>query len=191
MFELNGDFAFAFGGPGTADGQFNYPMGVAVDASGKILVADTNNHRLQLFGAKGQWIQTLGAYGNFDPLDPANQDGGGTYIGPPAVGPGAILDRFNYPIRVALRPGTRLNDPSDADGRIAVVDQVNHRVVVLGSMLNPLFAFGGFGTAQQNGNPLGKFRDPIGVGIDLQRIYVADADNHRVQIFTYHDDKKK
>lgn len=197
-FEQNSDGTFTpvltVGGPGDGPGQFANPTGVAVDDNGRILVADTDNHRLQLFDPDGTNPRIIGGYGNFDPLDPDPQyvDAGGNYIGPPATGQanviGAnglapVLDRFNYPNRVTLRPGTRLMDSSDLDGRVAVTDQVNHRIVVFNSMLEPLFAFGGFGTTAENGNPLGHLRNPIGIGMDLTHIYVADTDNHRVQIF--------
>jgi sugar lactone lactonase YvrE len=38
-----------FGGHGTADGQFAFPMGVAVDAQGRVYVADTANGRIQVW----------------------------------------------------------------------------------------------------------------------------------------------
>jgi len=37
------------GSYGIDDGQFLYPYGVAVDSSGNVYVADTNNHRIQKF----------------------------------------------------------------------------------------------------------------------------------------------
>ncbi len=36
-------------GPGTGDGQFTYPRGVAVDSSGNIYVAESGNHCIQVF----------------------------------------------------------------------------------------------------------------------------------------------
>jgi len=38
------------GGPGSGAGQFSTPVGVAVDASGKLYVADSNNDRIEVFG---------------------------------------------------------------------------------------------------------------------------------------------
>ena len=42
-------YAFQFGGLGSGDGQFAGPGGVAVDATGNIYVADSNNSRIQVF----------------------------------------------------------------------------------------------------------------------------------------------
>jgi len=39
-----------FGGHGVADGQFAFPVGVAVDARGRVYVADTANDRVQVWG---------------------------------------------------------------------------------------------------------------------------------------------
>ena len=38
----------AIGGPGTGPGQFAMPSGVAADSAGRIMVADTENHRIQI-----------------------------------------------------------------------------------------------------------------------------------------------
>jgi tripartite motif-containing protein 71 len=38
-----------FGGHGIADGQFAFPMGVAVDTHGRVFVADTANDRIQVW----------------------------------------------------------------------------------------------------------------------------------------------
>jgi hypothetical protein len=40
-----------WGTQGSGNGQFDYPMDVAVDASGNVYVADYDNHRIQVFGS--------------------------------------------------------------------------------------------------------------------------------------------
>ena len=46
----DGKLLLEFGSFGSADGQFSYPQGIALDSSGNIYVADTDNHRIQVFG---------------------------------------------------------------------------------------------------------------------------------------------
>jgi DNA-binding beta-propeller fold protein YncE len=42
-------FLTKWGTAGSGNGQFNHPWGLAVDSSGKVFVADTNNNRIQVF----------------------------------------------------------------------------------------------------------------------------------------------
>ena len=49
VFSSEGKFLKSFGVQGKAQGQFNSPRGVAVDAKGFVLVADRCNNRVQLF----------------------------------------------------------------------------------------------------------------------------------------------
>ena len=48
MFDTDGNFRFRFGSPGSADGHFQSPSGVAVTRDGEIVVADTMNNRIQV-----------------------------------------------------------------------------------------------------------------------------------------------
>jgi uncharacterized protein (TIGR03663 family) len=61
----NGQITLTIGGPnpGTGPGEFNEPWGVAVSADGEqIYVADTWNHRVQVFTRSGEF---LGSWGQF------------------------------------------------------------------------------------------------------------------------------
>jgi DNA-binding beta-propeller fold protein YncE len=44
-----GHFSYQWGSFGAGDGQFNEPIGVAVDADGTVAVGDTWNGRVQYF----------------------------------------------------------------------------------------------------------------------------------------------
>jgi DNA-binding beta-propeller fold protein YncE len=55
-FSPDGTFMQSWGEPGTGPGQFNLPHGVAVTADGRVLVADRENDRIQIFGAGGQFL---------------------------------------------------------------------------------------------------------------------------------------
>jgi hypothetical protein len=141
-----------------------YPTGVALDAAGKILVADYWNHRVVIYHADGRLFTVLGDYA--------------------AVTAGTIDDApggFAYPYRVALRGGTRLGDPMDAAGRLYVLDQGNHRVQIFNAMLEPVGVFGG-----GNGDEAGQFFYPNDLTYDDRghRLLVTDGNNNRVQVFT-------
>jgi tripartite motif-containing protein 71 len=53
-----------WGTAGTHPGQFNGPLGIAVDAIGIVYVADTRNCRVQLFTGSGAFITQWGALGS-------------------------------------------------------------------------------------------------------------------------------
>jgi tripartite motif-containing protein 71 len=55
--------ALTLGQEGRETGQFRQPGSVVVDEARRIYVADTYNHRIQVFDPKGQFLQTLGAEG--------------------------------------------------------------------------------------------------------------------------------
>jgi DNA-binding beta-propeller fold protein YncE len=55
-----------FGEFGILEGQFTEPSGVAVGANNTIVVADTNNHRIQAFDAQGQFKFAFGECGKRD-----------------------------------------------------------------------------------------------------------------------------
>ena len=51
------------GGKGTEYGQLDFPRGMAVDSAGNILIADTNNGRLQRFSLDGIFLGVIGTKG--------------------------------------------------------------------------------------------------------------------------------
>ena len=56
MSSIDGSLLFEFGDEGDEPGQFNKPRGLCVDGQGRIIVADTNNCRLQAFTPHGRFI---------------------------------------------------------------------------------------------------------------------------------------
>ena len=48
-FDSNGDVKRIIGSIGSTAGSFANPQSVAVDKAGRLLVADTRNHRIQIF----------------------------------------------------------------------------------------------------------------------------------------------
>ncbi|MBU8871851.1 MAG: hypothetical protein KOO60_13375 [Gemmatimonadales bacterium] len=47
------------GGPSVAEGEFDQPLALAVDGSGRIFVADSNNSRIQIFSPLGEYMTSF------------------------------------------------------------------------------------------------------------------------------------
>ena len=54
-YDPKGRLLFSWGEPGTDPGCFNIPHNIATDAEGLVYVADRENHRVQVFDAKGHY----------------------------------------------------------------------------------------------------------------------------------------
>jgi DNA-binding beta-propeller fold protein YncE len=130
------------GGQGKGDGEFNSPLGVALDNVGQLVVADTGNHRIQVLTDDGIFIRSFGRQGS----------GAGEFNDPVAVahdtfGNVFVVDRGNHRVqqfsqdgkfRKAFgRQGTGIGEFDSPSGIainsrnvIAVVDQGNDRVQV-------------------------------------------------------------
>lgn len=57
---------FQLGGRGSEPGSFTWPRGIAVGPDNCIVVADSSNHRVQVFDLNGMFIKQFGEYGNGD-----------------------------------------------------------------------------------------------------------------------------
>lgn len=55
-FTAEGKYDFEWGGKGDAPGQFDLPHGIAVDSRGRVCVCDRSNSRLQIFDARGRFL---------------------------------------------------------------------------------------------------------------------------------------
>lgn len=55
----NRDIKMTIGQKGRNEGRFFYPNGIAVDDEGRIVVADSNNSRFQVFDAEGRFVQAV------------------------------------------------------------------------------------------------------------------------------------
>tara|TARA_Y100000780_G_scaffold20504_1_gene17399 strand:+ start:158 stop:709 length:552 start_codon:yes stop_codon:yes gene_type:complete len=71
-FTSNGGFLLYLGtegtgaGRGTGDGQFHNPKGISVDRAGNVYVAETINHRVQVFDSNGRFLRKWGSEGSGD-----------------------------------------------------------------------------------------------------------------------------
>ncbi|XP_066247761.1 RING finger protein nhl-1 isoform X2 [Euwallacea similis] len=181
---------FQIGSRGSEAGCFTWPRGVAVGPDNSIVVADSSNHRVQVFDSRGRFLKEFGQYGSgegeFDCLAGVAVNRIGQYI---------IADRYNHRIQVFDPSGRflrafgsqgtsdgRFNYPwgiaTDALGFIYVCDKENHRIQVFQS--DGTFV-GKFGTM---GNKEGQLEHPHYIAVsNTNRVIVSDSNNHRIQVF--------
>ena len=197
-------FLRQFGGEdGKKPGQFALPDGIGVDNAGNVLVADSQNNRIQRFSytgrvlpfapfAKGPWRQEPGKFKL--PYD-VDFDGLGNIF---------VADTQNHRIQKftpqgkfirmwgrnggdgtpGVGPG-EMDQPrglaTDPFGNVWVADHENARVLKFdndGRLLLTLGANGGDGSF---GEGIGEFNSPRGICSDRQgSIYIADDVNHRI-----------
>ena len=63
-FASDGQFITEWGSFGTDNGEFDTPVGIAVDSNNDVYVADNENHRVQKFTSNGDFITKWGIFGS-------------------------------------------------------------------------------------------------------------------------------
>lgn len=187
------------GSPGSFEGQFQRPRGVAGAADGSIFVADTENNRIQHITSDGEVVASWGIFGDAA----SGQALGGSFNQPwgIAVGPDQsvyVADTWNHRVQKFSPDGEfirmwgyfgQAETPEafwgprdvevDEEGRVFVTDTGNKRIVVFDSEGNYLTEFGEIGFEP------GYFDEPVGIAVDNNGyVYVADTWNQRIQVFT-------
>jgi len=193
QFTSSGSFVRHWGSPGSGNGQFDIPSGIAVDASGNVYVADTK--RVQKFDGDGNWISELSSSGSGEgqfvgPFSIAIDASGFIYVGDWDFSHTRIL-KFSSDGTFLLSWGSggtgdgQLGTPTgiafDSNGYVYVTDagDDHNRVQIFSNSGTFLAEWGGTGT-----DP-GKFGRPQGVAIlPGGEVFVSDAYNNRIQKFS-------
>lgn len=129
-----------FGRPGSAPGEFNRAEGLFVDSQDRLYVADSCNHRIQVFSNDGQFIRAYGkpgtGPGEFSyPYDICVDAAGRQYVCEFGNSRIQIFDASDKPIEIIGGPGAapgQFSNPwgvaLDSTGNLYVADALNHRV---------------------------------------------------------------
>lgn len=182
-----------FGRFGVGAGELTAPQGVAVDPRGRILVADTGNHRIVRFDSSGTYLDQFGGFGSsgnrFDrPTDVCVNgtlsiwvlDRGNARVvkfdleGRPL---GVVVDLRSDALRDRLGTVEPGGFAADAGGQIVLTDTAADRLLEFDPLGAVLVVRGEFGVQE------GRFADPSGVAIAGGAVWIADAGNRRVQLF--------
>ncbi len=186
----------AWGDSGAGNGQFRFPWGVALDASGNVYVADAGNNRIQKFTSDGVYLSQWGDSGSANgqlhfPHHVAVDSSGNVYV----------ADTYNHRVEKFSSDGTYLaqwGSQGSGDGQfqypegvalhagdVYVTDTGNHRIQKFTSTGVYVSQWGTIGNAN------GQFEAPRGVAVDDSgNVYVVDGDNeaggyhHRIEKFT-------
>ncbi|MBI9085486.1 MAG: hypothetical protein JEZ11_17955 [Desulfobacterales bacterium] len=147
------------GGDDPLDAQFNYPEGLAVDASGNVLIVDRLNQKIRKISPEGL-ITTVAGNGSYG----FSGDGGP-----------AIAAQLADPWEVAV----------DSSGTVYVSDTGNHRIrkvspdgvitTVAGNGIEGFSGDGGSAAQAQLNNPMGIEVDRFG------NLYISDSGNQRIR----------
>jgi uncharacterized protein (TIGR03437 family) len=152
-----GPAAFAGdGGPATS-AFLNQPMGVTVDSSGNLFIADTGNNRVRSVTAQGI-IGTVAGNGNAG------------YFGD---GSNALSAALHAPRAVAI----------DNNGTLYIADTLDHRVRTVINGVIDIFAGRGQGFGGDGGNAVNALLNlPSSLAVDSGgNVYIADEANGRVR----------
>lgn len=149
------------GGPAVSS-TMNAPVGIAIDKSGNVFIADANTHRVRRIDPNGI-VTTVAGSG----------EGFGGYSGDD--GP-AIAAQLRAPAAVAVDDG----------GNLFIADRSNHRIRRVDAVTGIITTFAGLGTVgfSGDGGPAiaAELWLPSGLAFDAQgNLFIADQGNQRIR----------
>jgi len=139
---------------GAAQAQFNRPRGLALLPDGRVVMADSGNHRIRVLSADLLQVSTVAGDGGQGHRD-------GT----------AAQAQFSYPRGLALLP----------DGRVLVADSGNNRIRVLSADLQQVSTVAGDGEEEHRDGAAAQAQFNLPTGFALLtdgRVLVSDSGNY-------------
>jgi tripartite motif-containing protein 71 len=180
-------------GQGAGLGQLNSPRGIAVDAQGRVYVADLGNDRVAVFNADGSPAFNFGKKGETAPKSKPGEFNEPSGVAVAPDGTVYVADAWNGRIQSfdskgkfkAEFGGARYsfysprNVATDSQGNFYVADTGNSAVKVYNPGGKELKVLGGKGKGG------GHFNEVFGVAVNAKgEIFVADPGNRRIHKFS-------
>ena len=203
IFNSDGTPYGSLGGYGSDNYHFIAPRGIAIDRNGYVYIADSGNHRVQIYTSQLVYVATLGETGvagsdnaHFDnPFDVAVDGIGTIYVADEGNDRVQVFNSSRQYVRTIGETGVTGNDfghfngwgphhlAVDSQGRLYVADTGNHRVQVFDNFANGnayLTTIGG-----NWGTQAGRFSNLMGIAIGPDdAVYTTEIhNNHRIQKF--------
>jgi sugar lactone lactonase YvrE len=170
-----------------SEGGFYGQRGVAVDATGRVIVADTGNKRVQIFDADGKFVSQFGGGGLQpgqldEPVGIAADPKGNIVVADTWNGRVQVFDSSGQPITSWDINGWLDKDnvgkpylAVDQQQRVYVADGIGRRILVFDITGKYLGSFGQYATDATG------FSLPSGIAVDKEGyIYVVDTDTARI-----------
>ena len=186
-FTATGEYIKRFGAEGTGNGQFKQPRGIAVDSEGHIWVADTGNNRVQELSSTGAFIRTFGSEGT-----EAGKFKKPTAITIDSSGNVWVADTENNRVQEFSSTGTYLREAgnvlatakpegiaANAKGDVWVSNTLYSGEVeysATGAEIGSVALF-------KKGSGNGELKEPAGLAVSGEDLYVMDRGNSRVEEF--------
>ncbi|MFQ5354699.1 MAG: 6-bladed beta-propeller [Thermodesulfobacteriota bacterium] len=158
------------------------PYGIAVDTSGRVLVADTAARKIHIYDRRKKKylrIDRAGKTGLESPIGVATDSMDNIYVTDSLARKVYVFNAKGSLLR-SIDGGTRPTGLTvdTARKRLYVVDTGEHKIRIFSLEGKPLSTFGGIGSKP------GEFNYPMDVFVDGRGdLYVTDSMNYRVQIF--------
>jgi DNA-binding beta-propeller fold protein YncE len=131
-----------WGSSGSGNGQFSNPHGIAIDSSGNVYVADSNNDRIQKFDNNGTFIKQWGSSGSgngqfSNPHGIAIDSSGNVYVADSgnkriqkSNGDGNVITTLDTGSKISAQFHNPIDIAADLLGILYVVDGGNNRIDV-------------------------------------------------------------
>ena len=156
VFSGGGVYQRTIANPGSGPGQFLEPVSLGFDSDGNLFLFERGGLRVLKFAPNGAFLDEWGGEGT----------GEGQFSRPPA--PPSELAYWQYPVLAVQGDEVYVTDPLAS--RIQVFDRAGNFVTKWGS----------------SGVGIGQFGRDMDISVASNGdIYVADADNSRVQVFNF------